>query len=53
VPRNETLIIDQIFRHQNPSNLNLWIPGPANPTRQSIAYETLLFVDQQTALLSG
>jgi len=48
VPRNETLIIDQIFRYENPSNLNLWTPAAANPTRQSIAYETLWFIDQQT-----
>ncbi len=48
VPRSETLMIDQIFRYQNPDNFNFWVPGPHTPTRHSIAYETLWFVDQQT-----
>jgi peptide/nickel transport system substrate-binding protein len=48
VKRSETLIIDQIFRYQNPANFNFWTPAAHNPTRQAIAFETLWYVDQQT-----
>lgn len=49
IPRNETLIIDQIFRYPEPGNYNFWIPGTSTPTRQALINETLWYVDQQTA----
>ncbi|MEW6045324.1 MAG: ABC transporter substrate-binding protein [Bacillota bacterium] len=48
VPRNETLIVDQIFRYSVPRNFNLWIAGPPSPTRQALIMDTLWYIDQQT-----
>ncbi|MBC7321367.1 ABC transporter substrate-binding protein, partial [bacterium] len=48
IPREETLIIDQIFRYSIVNNFNLWVSGVPNPTRQSLAFDTLWYVDQQT-----
>ena len=48
IPREETLILDQIFRYSIVNNFNLWVSGVPNPTRQSLVFDTLWYVDQQT-----
>lgn len=48
VPRADTLIIDQIFRFDDPTNYNFWIPGTSTPTRQALMHETLWYIDQQS-----
>ena len=49
VPRSETLIVDQIFRYSVSNNFNLWNPaGGSTPTRQSLCFDTLWYLDQQT-----
>jgi peptide/nickel transport system substrate-binding protein len=49
VPRNETLIVDQIFRYGTPNNFNIWVPGGGTtPTRQGFFADTLWYIDQQT-----
>jgi peptide/nickel transport system substrate-binding protein len=49
VPRNETLILDQIFRYSVPKNFNIWMTtGGSTPTRQGFCSDTLWYIDQQT-----
>lgn len=48
IPRNETLILDQIFRYGLPNNFNLWNVNAATPTRQGLFSDTLWYIDQQT-----
>ncbi|MFW5988380.1 MAG: ABC transporter substrate-binding protein [bacterium] len=49
VPREDTLIMDQIFRYESPQNNNIWVPGGgAQPTRQGLISDTLWYLDQLT-----
>jgi len=49
IPRNELLILDQIFRYSVAENFNVWLPvGPPTPTRQALITDTLWYIDQQT-----
>lgn len=49
VPREDTLILDQIFRYPVANNFNLWTPGAgALPTRQAFVADTFWYIDQQT-----
>ena len=48
VPREETLIIDQITRYSYPNNYNLWVATVPNHIRQTFMFDTLWYVDQLT-----
>ncbi|MDI3473421.1 MAG: peptide/nickel transport system substrate-binding protein [Thermotogaceae bacterium] len=48
IPRNETLILDQIFRYSIPHNFNVWTPVGITPTRQAFVFDTLWYIDQHT-----
>ncbi len=49
VPREDTLILDQIFRYATPQNNNIWVPGGGSqPTRQGLIADTLWYLDQHT-----
>lgn len=49
IPRQETLIVDQIFRYSVPNNFNVWMPGAGpTPTRQGLVFDTLWYVEQET-----
>ena len=48
VPRDQVLVVDQIFRYSVVNNFNLFVPGPPSPTRQGLIYDTLWYLDQQT-----
>lgn len=50
IPREDTLIIDQIFRYSIPRNFNVWSPtgGGQTPTRHGLILDTLWYIDQQT-----
>lgn len=48
VKRSETLILDQIFRYTDAGNFNLWNPSASTPTRQTLGWNTIWYVDQTT-----
>src|SRR5262245_19688828 len=41
VPRDQVLVVDQIFRYSVVDNFNFFVPGPASPTQQGLLYDTL------------
>lgn len=47
IPRNETLILEQIFRHRITANYNAWMEAPV-VLRHVFVYDTLWYIDQQT-----
>jgi peptide/nickel transport system substrate-binding protein len=48
IPREDTLIVDQIFRYATPNNFNIWTTAASEATRHAFGYDTLWFIDQQT-----
>ena len=48
VPRDQALVVDQIFRYSVVDNFNFFVPGPPSPTQQGLLYDTLWYLDQQT-----
>ncbi|HPU43953.1 MAG TPA: ABC transporter substrate-binding protein [Dictyoglomaceae bacterium] len=49
LPRNETFIVDQIYRYSTAQNFNIWVPGAGEqPVRQGLVSDSLWYVDQQT-----
>jgi peptide/nickel transport system substrate-binding protein len=48
VPREQVLVVDQIFRYSVVDNFNFFVPGPHSPTRQGLIYDTLWYLDQET-----
>ncbi|HEX9439958.1 MAG TPA: ABC transporter substrate-binding protein [Roseiflexaceae bacterium] len=48
VPRDQVLVVDQIFRYSVVDNFNFFVPGPPSPTQQGLLYDTLWYLDQQT-----
>src|SRR5215207_2568661 len=48
VPREQVLVVDQIFRYSVVDNFNFFVPGPPSPTQQGLLYDTLWYLDQET-----
>jgi len=48
VARQDTLIVDQIFRYGIPGNFNVWTSAGTDATRHAFGYDTLWYIDQQT-----
>ena len=48
VPRDQVLVVDQIFRYSVVDNFNFFVPGPPSPTQQGLLYDTLWYLDQET-----
>lgn len=49
VPRNETFIVDQIYRHSVTLKYNVWVPsGGETPISHALITDTFWYVDQQT-----
>jgi peptide/nickel transport system substrate-binding protein len=49
VPREQVLVVDQIFRYSVVDNFNFFVPGPPSPTQQGLLYDTLWYLDQETS----
>jgi peptide/nickel transport system substrate-binding protein len=48
VPRDKTLVIDQIFRYSVTKNFNMYSPTTPTPVRHGLVMDTLWYIDQQT-----
>ena len=48
LPRQDILVVDQIFRYSVVENFNLWMPGIPNPTKQGLIMDSLWYIDQET-----
>jgi len=48
VPREEMVVLDQIFRYGVPGNYNIWTPSGLTPHRHALMNETLWYRDQET-----
>ena len=48
LPRQDILVVDQIFRYSVVENFNLWMPGIPSPTRQGLIMDSLWYIDQET-----
>jgi peptide/nickel transport system substrate-binding protein len=48
VPREEMVVLDQIFRYGVPGNYNIWTPSGLTPHRHAMMNETLWYRDQET-----
>ncbi len=48
MPREDTLIVDQIFRYSTPDNYNIWTTAGTEATRHAFGWDTLWYIDQQT-----
>jgi peptide/nickel transport system substrate-binding protein len=48
LPREQVLVVDQIFRYSVVDNFNFFVPGPPSPTQQGLLYDTLWYLDQET-----
>jgi len=48
VPRDKTLVIDQIFRYSVTRNFNMYSPTTPTPIRHGLVMDTLWYIDQQT-----
>ena len=53
LPREEMFIFDQIFRRSPTGNYNVWINGNSDAHRNALAFDTLWYVDQETAELTN